>query len=410
MRVSFITLGCRMNQFDTDLMRSKFLESGYEVVDNGDIADVYVINTCTVTAGGDRASRQAIYRAKRLNPEAVVVATGCYAQVKPEELLSLEDVDLVVGNTHKGELLKIVENFLEERRKRAVVGEIFREGEVKSFDTVLYFEESRPFLKVQEGCNKFCTFCVIPFARGKVRSAPKEKVLRQVELLAERGFEEIVLSGTQLSQYGWDTGSSLHQLLLEILKVKGLKLVRLSSMHIKEISQELLELITSEERIAPHFHLSLQSGSDRILALMKRGYTRSEYERVVEYIISRRPLSAIGTDIIVGFPTEDEKDFEDTLRFVEDMPFAYLHIFPYSDRPFTKASQMDGKVPEKIKKERLKTLQELDSLKREDFYRKNRDRRLRATALKGGRLLTENYIHVERETEHPPGRVVDIIL
>ncbi|MDQ7083073.1 MAG: tRNA (N(6)-L-threonylcarbamoyladenosine(37)-C(2))-methylthiotransferase MtaB [Aquificota bacterium] len=410
MKVSFVTLGCRMNQFDTDLMRSRFLESGYEVVDSGAAADVYVINTCTVTAGGDRASRQAIYRAKRLNPEAVVVATGCYAQVKPEELLSLEEVDLVVGNTHKGELLKIVEDFIEERRKRAVVGEIFREGEVKSFDTVLYFEESRPFLKVQEGCNKFCTFCVIPFARERSEVPRRERVLRQVELLAERGFEEIVLSGTQLSQYGWDTGSSLYQLLLEILKVEGIKLIRLSSMHIKEMSHELLELITSEERIAPHFHLSLQSASDRILTLMKRGYTRKEYERVVEYIVSRRPLSAIGTDLIVGFPTESENDFEETLRFVEDMPFAYLHLFPYSDRPFTKASRMDGKVPESVKKERLKALQELDSLKREGFYRKNRGRKLRATVLKEGRVLTENYIHVERETEHPPGRVVDIIL
>jgi len=177
MKVSFVTLGCRMNQFDTDLIRFRFMESGYEVVDFNEPADIYVINTCTVTSGGDRSSRQAIYQAKRRNPNALVVATGCYAQVKPEELASLKEVDLVVGNTHKDEVLKLVEEFLESRDRRVVVGEIFRQNELKSFDTVLYFEESRPFIKVQEGCNKFCTFCVIPFARGKVRSAPIERVV-----------------------------------------------------------------------------------------------------------------------------------------------------------------------------------------------------------------------------------------
>ncbi|RLJ70601.1 threonylcarbamoyladenosine tRNA methylthiotransferase MtaB [Hydrogenivirga caldilitoris] len=410
MRVSFYTLGCRMNQFDTDLMRSKFIESGYEVVSFEELADIYIVNTCTVTTGGDRSSRQALYQAKRRNPKAVVVATGCYAQVKPQELTSLNEVDLVVGNTHKSEILKLVEEFLEKKNKKAVVGEIFRQNELKNFDTVLYFEESRPFLKVQEGCNKFCTFCVIPFARGKVRSAPKEKVIEQVKLLADRGFEEVVLSGTQLSQYGWDIDSSLHELLLDLLKVEGIKLIRLSSMHIKELSKELIELIATEDRIAPHFHLSLQSGSDRILALMERGYTREDYLRVVNLILESRSESAIGTDIIVGFPTESDKDFEDTYRFVEELPFAYLHVFPYSDRPFTKASKLKGKVQERVKKERVRALNKLDSEKRTEFYRKNLGRKLRATVLGNGKLLTENYISVERSTYAPPGRVVEVTL
>lgn len=399
-----------MNQFDTDLMRSRFMESGYEVVDFEEPADVYVINTCTVTSGGDRSSRQALYRAKRRNPNALVVATGCYAQVKPEELASLEEVDLVVGNTHKDEILKLVEEALENRDRKVVVGEIFRQKELKNFDTVLYFEESRPFIKVQEGCNKFCTFCVIPFARGKVRSAPKEKVIEQVRLLALQGFEEVVLSGTQLSQYGWDVGSSLYELLLEVLKVEGIKLVRLSSMHVKEISDELLELVVSERRIAPHFHLSLQSGSDRVLKLMERGYEREEFREVVEFIVKRRPESAVGTDVIAGFPGESEEDFRETLKFVEEIPFAYLHVFPYSDRPFAKASRFGNKVPEGVKKERVKLLRELDEIKRKKFYEGNMGRKLRATVLGNGRLLTENYITLERKVDVPAGKVVEITL
>ncbi len=410
MKVSFCTLGCRMNQFDTDLMRSRFAESGYEVVDFEEKADVYVINTCTVTVGGDRSSRQAIYQAKRRNPRAVVVATGCYAQVKPEELSSLKEVDLVIGNTHKSEILRLVEDFLERRDKKVVVGEIFREKELRNFDLVLYFEETRPFLKVQEGCNKFCTFCVIPFARGKVRSAPKEKVVEQVRILAERGFKEVVLSGTQLSQYGWDIGSSLYELLLDLLKVDGIEIIRLSSMHIKEMDERLLDLITAERKIAPHFHLSLQSGSKRILDLMERGYTVEEFRNVVEFILDRRPESAIGTDIIAGFPTESDEDFEETLEFVRNTPFAYLHVFPYSDRPFTKASRLKPKVPERIKKERVKALRELDQQKREEFREKNRGRKLRAIVLSEGRALTENYIELEISKKHRPGDLIEVVL
>ena len=410
MRVSFCTLGCRMNQFDTDLMRSRFAESGYEIVDFEEEADVYIINTCTVTVGGDRSSRQAIYQAKRRNPRALVVATGCYAQVKPEELSSLKEVDLVVGNTHKSEILSLVEELLERREKRVVVGEIFRERELRNFDTVLYFEETRPFIKVQEGCNKFCTFCVIPFARGKVRSAPKEKVVEQVRILAERGFKEVVLSGTQLSQYGWDIGSSLYDLLLDLLRVEGIEIIRLSSMHVKEMDERLLDLITTERKIAPHFHLSLQSGSGRILQLMERGYTPEEFRKVVELILSKRPETAVGTDIIAGFPTETDRDFEETLEFVRNTPFAYLHVFPYSDRPFTKASRLRPKVPERIKKERVRILRELDQRKREEFRERNRGRNLRAVVLSEGRALTENYIEVRVSGDHRPGDLIEVVL
>ncbi len=405
-RVSFCTLGCRMNKFDTDLIRSLFRQAGYSVVDFEETADVYIINTCTVTVGGDRSSRQAIYKAKRKNPKALVVATGCYAQVRPEELARLKEVDLVVGNTHKKEILKIVEEFIEKREKKVFVGEIFRQREMENFGTVLYFENSRPFLKIQEGCNKFCSFCIIPFARGKVRSANPERVFEQVSLLAEQGYKEIVLTGTQLSQYGWDKKTSLAELLKKLLTVKKIEILRLSSLHVAEISKELLELITSESRIAPHFHLSLQSGSDRILSLMGRGYNLKKFKEIVEYILLKREESAIGTDIIVGFPSESERDFKETVKAVEEIPFAYLHIFPYSDRPNTLASRIKKKIPERIKKERVAILRDLDFKKRKEFYGKNKGRKLRAVVLSENRVLTENYLELEIKTKAKPAEVV----
>jgi MiaB-like tRNA modifying enzyme len=346
MKFSVINLGCRSNYFDGELLAQKLTEKGYARAQEK--ADIYIINTCTVTSEADRSSRQFIYRAKRENPKAIVVATGCYAQTNPQALARLKEVDLVIGNSHKDRLVEILEDYLQGRGERVFVDNIFKDSQVKNFDLVVFFERVRPFLKVQEGCNNFCTFCVIPYARGKLRSVPMEKVLEQVKSLAERGFKEIVLTGTQLTQYGWDLNTNLYQLLLELLRIKDIELFRLSSLYPSEIDQKLLDLITQEERIAPHFHLSLQSGSNRILKLMERDYTVEDYIKLVETIVQRRPISAIGTDIIVGFPTETEEDFEETYKLVQSLPFAYLHVFSYSDRPHTKASKMFPKVEERV--------------------------------------------------------------
>lgn len=408
MRVSFFTLGCRSNYFDTELMSKAFRLKGYEVVDHKEPADICIVNTCTVTAEADRSSRQAIHRLKRKNPKALVVATGCYAQVNPQALASMEDVDLVVGNSHKHRILEIVEEFLQDKGEKVFLENLFRQSRLENFDLITYFEKARPFVKVQEGCNRFCTFCVIPYARGKARSVPLEKVLEEVKLLAQRGFQEVVLTGTQLTQYGWNMGTSLYELLKEIIKIDGIEIVRLSSLYPSEISQELFDLITSEEKVAPHFHLSLQSGSNRILNLMRRDYKVEDYRRLVEEIVHKRPLSAIGTDVIVGFPSEDEEEFMQTYRLLEELPIAYMHIFPYSDRPFTKASKMEKKVPSKIKDERVDLLKDLDKKKREEFYRKNVGKELRATVIEKGRLLTENYLQVERHVEARVGAVVKI--
>jgi threonylcarbamoyladenosine tRNA methylthiotransferase MtaB len=408
MKFSVINLGCRSNYFDGELLAQKLTEKGYARVQEQ--ADVYIINTCTVTSEADRSSRQFIYRAKRENPKAIVVATGCYAQTNPQALAKLKEVDLVVGNSHKDRLVEILEDYLQGRGERVFVDNIFKDSQVKNFDLVVFFERVRPFLKVQEGCNNFCTFCVIPYARGKLRSVPMEKVLEQVKSLAERGFKEIVLTGTQLTQYGWDLNTNLYQLLLELLRIKDIELFRLSSLYPSEIDQKLLDLITQEERIAPHFHLSLQSGSNRILRLMERDYTVEDYTKLVETIVQRRPISAIGTDIIVGFPTETEEDFEETYKLVQNLPFAYLHVFSYSDRPHTKASKMFPKVEERIKKERVRLLKALDQKKREEFKGSMKGKTLRATILEEGRALTENYIHVEDEGFKDVGAVVSVVL
>jgi threonylcarbamoyladenosine tRNA methylthiotransferase MtaB len=408
MKFSVINLGCRSNYFDGELLAQKLTEKGYTRVQEQ--ADIYIINTCTVTSEADRSSRQFIYRAKRENPKAIVVATGCYAQTNPQALARLKEVDLVVGNSHKDQLVEILEDYLQGRGERVFVDNIFKDSQVKNFDLVVFFERVRPFIKVQEGCNNFCTFCVIPYARGKLRSVPMEKVLEQVKSLAERGFKEIVLTGTQLTQYGWDLNTSLYQLLLELLRIKDIELFRLSSLYPSEIDQKLLDLITQEERIAPHFHLSLQSGSNRILKLMERDYTVEDYIKLVETIVQRRPISAIGTDIIVGFPTETEEDFEETYKLVQNLPFAYLHVFSYSDRPHTKASKMFPKVEERIKKERVRLLKALDQKKREEFKGSMKGKTLRAIILEEGRALTENYIHLEDEDFKDVGAIVSVVL
>jgi threonylcarbamoyladenosine tRNA methylthiotransferase MtaB len=399
--VALITLGCRLNFFDTEFIKNLFLKKGnYEIIEDSHspskYADIYIINTCTVTSGADRDSRKAIYKAKRINPNAIIVATGCYAQVQPENLANLPEVDLVIGNTHKTQIVEIVEKFQKgEIKEKIFVDNIFKEKVLRNFDTIVSFTRSRPFLKVQEGCNSFCSFCVIPYARGKVRSVPLEKIVETVKKLADMGYKEIVLTGTQLSQYGKDLNLSLAQLLKELIKIEGVEYFRLSSMSVAEISPELMEIITSSEKIAPHFHLSLQSGDNEILRKMNRNYTVEEFEEKVWEILDKRKISAIGTDIIVGFPTEGEREFQNTYEVLKRIPFAYFHIFPYSDRPFTKARLLFPKVPKEVIKERVKILQKLEEEKRRAFREKMKGIPLRAIFLKSGELLTENYITVK---------------
>jgi threonylcarbamoyladenosine tRNA methylthiotransferase MtaB len=379
-----------MNQFDGDFISSWLLKHGYE---KSEIPDIYIINTCSVTSQADRSSRQAIYQAKKENPNAIVIATGCYAQTQKEALEKLKEVDIVLGNANRTDILEAIKNHLDTKQKLSYVDNIFRQNDI-TFQEDIIFENHRPFLKIQEGCNSFCSFCIIPFARGKSRSVDEELVIKSVQNLYEKGYKEVVLTGTQLSQYGHDKGSSLYKLLKKLLKIPIF--IRLSSMNVNEIKtdKELLELITEEPNIMPHFHLSLQSASDRLLKAMRREYTLKEYEEVVNFIIKKRPISAIGTDIIVGFPTENQEDFNITYNFLKDFPFAYLHIFTYSDRPLTKAQKLTPKVDSNTKKERSKLLHNLDQEKRERFRASMKGKTLRAITISPDKALTENYIEL----------------
>ncbi len=416
LKVAFATLGCRMNQFETSALEEKFVNNGYTLTNFEDIADVYVVNTCTVTNDADRTSRKVLRQAKRRNPNAIVVATGCYAQVSPEKLAEIEEIDLVIGNSHKTAVYEIVENYINEKRNEKVfIDNIFRQNNFETFQISTFFEGARPILKVQEGCNSFCSFCIIPFARGKVRSAKPEDIINQIKVLIDRGYKEIVLTGTQLSQYGYDhKEANLYELLKNLIKIDGLYRIRLSSMNVSEIDENLLGLITSEEKIAPHFHLSLQSANDKVLKDMKRDYTLSEYIDKVEEIVKRRPETAIGTDIITGFPTETRKDFEESLKIIEDLPFAYIHVFTYSEREGTSASKIGDLVNPKEKKERTKILREISQKKNIEFREKFLNKPLEVLIIseKNGKKvgLTGNYIHIKFDSEKPLNSIINVKL
>ncbi len=412
LKVAFATLGCRMNQFETSAFQEQFAVKGYDITDFESVADVYIINTCTVTNDADRTSRKTIRQAKKKNPNAIVVATGCYAQVSPEDLSKMPEIDLVIGNSHKTAVFEIVENYINEKLQNKVfIDNIFRENDFKTFFISTFYEGSRPILKVQEGCNSFCSFCIIPFARGKVRSAKIQDVVNQIKTLVDRGYKEIVLTGTQLSQYGWDHKEGyLLDLLKQIVKIDGLYRVRLSSMGINELDDNLIDFLTKEEKIAPHFHLSIQSADDRVLKDMKRNYTVREYIQKVEKILKNRPETAIGTDIITGFPTEDEESFKNTVKNIEEIPFAYIHVFTYSMRDNTSAVKLGDKVPPKVKKERTKILREIGERKNIEFRRRFLDKELEFLIIsekEGYKVgLSGNYIHAKIKTDSPINSII----
>ncbi|SNZ06375.1 threonylcarbamoyladenosine tRNA methylthiotransferase MtaB [Persephonella hydrogeniphila] len=416
LKVAFSTLGCRMNHFESSAIEEEFENRGYILSEFTDKADIYVINTCTVTNDADRTSRKTIRQAKRRNPDAVVVATGCYAQVSPEELSKMEEVDLVIGNSHKTAVLEIVEQYInEKRRDKIFIDNIFRKNDFETFQISTFYEGSRPILKVQEGCNSFCSFCIIPFARGKVRSAPVQQIVQQAEILVDRGFKEIVLTGTQLSQFGYDHQKGfLSDLLEELIKIDGLYRIRLSSMGINEIDDRLLDMITTEEKIAPHFHLSLQSGDDKVLKDMKRNYTVSQYESVVNEIVKRRPDTAIGTDLITGFPTEDKRAFENTVKVVRDIPFAYIHVFTYSLRKGTYAEKLGDRVNPQEKKRRTQIIRQISEEKNRFFREKYLGKELEVLVIsekEGKKIgLTGNYIHIKFDSDKPVNSITKVIL
>lgn len=358
-------LGCKVNAYETEAMQEILEKSGYEIVPFGDKADVYIINTCTVTNMADRKSRQMLHRARKLNPDAVVVACGCYVQAKADEVD--ESIDIVVGNNRKKDIAEILREYEEARGKARDVIDINHTSEYEELHLSKTAEHTRAYIKVQDGCNQFCSYCIIPFARGRVRSREKESVIEEVTGLAGKGYKEVVLTGIHLSSYGVDTGDDLLSLIVEIHKIDGIERIRLGSLEPRIITEEFVKTIAALPKLCPHFHLSLQSGCDATLKRMNRRYTASEYEQGCALLRQYFDHPALTTDVIVGFPGETEEEFAKSKAFIEKVGFYETHVFKYSRREGTRAAVMENQVPEPVKTARSNELLAL-SKERQEAY------------------------------------------
>ncbi|CEH29606.1 30S ribosomal protein S12 methylthiotransferase [Aneurinibacillus migulanus] len=356
--VAFHTLGCKVNHYETEALWQLFKQAGYEKIDFEQSADVYIINTCTVTNTGDKKSRQVIRRAIRRNPEAVVAVTGCYAQTTPHEIMAIPGVDIVVGTSGRDNLIGYVNQYLREREPINAVSNIMKAREYEELDVPEFTDRTRASLKIQEGCNNFCTFCIIPWARGLMRSRKPESVIEQANKLVAAGYKEIVLTGIHTGGYGEDLEDyNLARLLRELdTKVPGLKRIRISSIEASQITDEVIEVLNSSDKMCRHLHVPLQAGDDSVLKRMRRKYTTDEFRRKIEQLHQALPDVAITTDVIVGFPGETEEMYENGYRFIEEMKFAELHVFPYSKRSGTPAARMEDQVDEEVKNRRVHEL------------------------------------------------------
>ena len=366
-------LGCKVNSYETEAMQQLLEEAGYEIVPFQEDADVYVINTCSVTNIADRKSRQMLHKAKKMNPDAVVVAAGCYVQAAGEELKKDPAIDLIIGNNKKKELISILDAYFAERDGRAdYVIDIGKTKEYEDLSIKKIADHTRAFLKIQDGCNQFCSYCIIPYTRGRVRSRRPEDIIREVETLVDRGYEEIVLTGIHLSSYGVDfvrEPRNLLELMAELDKIPGLKRMRLGSLEPRIITEDFVKTLAGFRTICPHFHLSLQSGCDATLKRMNRRYTTAQYEEGCNLLRKWFDRPAITTDVIVGFPQETEEEFQETVKFLERIHFYEMHVFKYSKRAGTKAAAMEGQLTESQKAARSDVLLELDKRMSEEYRR-----------------------------------------
>ena len=370
-KVALHNLGCKVNAYEVEAMQQLLENAGYETVPFEEGADVYVINTCTVTNMADRKSRQMLHKAKKMNPDAIVVATGCYAQADTEKLKEDTAVDLILGNNQKTQIVEALEEYEKEHAKQVQVIEINHTKEYEELSISSTAEHVRAYIKVQDGCNQFCTYCIIPFARGRVRSRKIEEVLSEVETLAAKGYKEVVLTGIHLSSYGVDfpkeERESLLSLIQAVSRVEGISRIRLGSLEPRIITEEFLEGIVKTGKVCPHFHLSLQSGCNKTLKNMNRRYSAQEYAEKCELIRKFYPAPALTTDVIVGFPQETEEDFEESYEFVKKIHFYETHIFKYSRRHGTKAASMDGQLTEAAKAQRSDRMLELHEIRAREY-------------------------------------------
>ena len=361
-------LGCKVNAYETEAMQQILENAGYEIVPFTEYADVYVVNTCSVTNMADRKSRQMLHKAKKMNPEAVVVAAGCYVQADPDGVKKDECVDIILGNNMKISIVEALNDYFGGSDKTSYLVDINdKYQEYESLKINQTGEHTRAYIKIQDGCNQFCSYCIIPFARGRVRSRNSEDVIREVKRLAEHGFREIVLTGIHLSSYGVDTGDDLLHLIREVHNVEGIERIRLGSLEPRIVTDGFAAALAGLPKICPHFHLSLQSGCDATLQRMNRRYDTREYEEGCQILRKYFDHPAITTDVIVGFPGETEEEFAVTKEYLKRIHFYEMHIFQYSKREGTKAAVMEHQVPEPVKKERSNILLALEKKMSEEF-------------------------------------------
>ncbi len=416
-KVAFVTLGCKTNQYETDALMDLFYKNRYEIVDFDDFANVYVINTCTVTSISDKKSRQMIRRAKKSNPNGIVVVVGCYAQISPDEVSAIEDVDIVVGTDARTSILSYISDYMSGiTPKPYVIVEdiskikVFEEMSVSNITT-----HTRAFVKIQEGCNQFCTYCIIPYARGRVRSRTLSHVVEEIEQLTKKGYVEFVLTGIHIGSYGLDLDHvALIDLIESIHAIEGVKRIRLGSIEPRLISASFVERLVALEKVCDHFHLSLQSGSNTVLKRMNRKYTSEEFYESVERLKSIYNAPSLTTDIIVGFPGETEEEFLETMAFVEKVGFSEIHVFQFSKREGTPAADMKDQIDGKIKKSRSEQLiakaSQLNRNYQELFMNKQLEVLFEENKDGQSQGHSTNYLNVMVKDQVKPGTLLKVVV
>ena len=371
-KVAFVTLGCKVNQYESNAMAQKFIDKNYKICDIEDSPDIIIVNTCTVTNIADRKSRQLLRKAKDENPNSVVVACGCYVQVAKDKIDEIEEIDISIGNSEKKDIVQIVENYIYQKEKINNIFDINKEKDFSEMGAVTYTEKTRATIKIQDGCNNFCTYCLIPYARGRVRSRKKENIIKEVEEVAQKGIQEIVITGIHIASYGLDFSEDykMIDLLEDLNKVEGIKRIRLGSLEPSLITEEFTQRLSKLKKICNHFHLSLQSGCDETLKRMNRKYTTKEFTEVAKRLRSYFKDANLTTDIIVGFPGETNEEFEKTYKFLEEIKFYKMHVFKYSPREGTVASKMLNQIDGNIKEERSQKLIELSDKNQDEYNKK----------------------------------------
>lgn len=371
LKAAFLTLGCKVNQYETDAMRELLEAAGYDIVDFKERADVYIINTCSVTNMADRKSRQMIHRARKKNPDAVVVAAGCYVQAAENELKEKGIADVLIGNNKKKDIVRILEEYFQKGEKTAEVLDISCTNEYESLTIHKISEHTRAYIKIQDGCNQFCSYCIIPYTRGRIRSKQPEDVIREIRALAREGYKEVVLTGIHLSSYGMDFPEENRTDLLAVIEnvqeIDGIERIRLGSLEPRIITEEFAQGLKKCSKVCPHFHLSLQSGCDETLKRMNRKYTTEEYKKALAILRDTFEHPALTTDVIVGFAGETEEEFEKTRAYLEEINLYEMHIFKFSVRKDTRAERMPGQVPEDVKTKRSAVLLAMTERHKKDF-------------------------------------------